>query len=751
MSFKLKWFSLALIVLMGLNGPVAVSAQNNPGKSPQEKLWDDFIHYCTIVNIQMATGSGQALLDENLDAETLMGIVENSDTADKAPNSRFAKWYVILQRTRNLSVESADLKEPAAELREVADKIDRMIIDAQYALARDPKRIRAAIEELAGPAEQQIAAMDRLKIAGQFAAPELVKMLRDDSRQAEKLRPWVLDAMEAIGHSVVVPMGEALPYLPPITQQEIATVMGKIRYPVALPYLMMVYNSDKTDGPTKAILKESIDRIASQVAWPTDVTPEYVFQLLAEDYYAKRQSLLLLPEEEWNPLWVADKTGELRFQRIPTPVFYDVMAMRMSWYALSLKADYHQAQSLWIVSNFRRQIALTEAGMSNSDDPSYGNRQSPQFYARLSGSERLQPGLTRALVDRDSALAREVIKALASIAGDSILLNMKTPSNQPLLAALNYPERRVRFEAALAIANARPVTPFFGAQRVVPVLIEATRQDKILNALVISPDQKTRNELTATLNELTSTEPYQATYIDGALELLKDIPTADIMLIRSPRVMVMDAYEKARRDFKLQSTPIVVIATNKDDFHHLQRAFRRHKGVIVVENVVDREQVATSVTNAVKTFRGEELGEEEATEYALQALDALRLIGVGSTKVFTIRDAQSGLVDAMSDEREAVAIKASQVLALVNTQEAQRAIADIALDDTKSEAMRSAAFDSLAKSAARWGAKLSDFQKDQINKLVGELSDDLADAAARAHGALNMPSAKGANLIVNTP
>src|SRR5690606_12794146 len=109
-------------------------------------------------------------------------------------------------------------------------------------------------------------------------------------------------------------------------------------------------------------------------------------------------------------------------------------------------------------------------------DPSYGqNMRQPSFYAMIAGPLRLQDVLSKALADRDPALAVDAIDALARTAGTNALIN-RGAGVQPLLRALQFPDRRVRYHAALALGQALPENDYEGSQRVVPVLAEAIRQ-----------------------------------------------------------------------------------------------------------------------------------------------------------------------------------------------------------------------------------------------------------------------------------
>src|SRR5206468_2223880 len=77
----------------------------------------------------------------------------------------------------------------------------------------------------------------------------------------------------------------------------------------------------------------------------------------------------------------------------------------------------------------------------------------------------------RAIHDRDSAVALKIIKSLYEIAGQSNVFDQN--GGGPLINALGYPDRLVRFEAAFTVAQSLPQKNFQGQERVVPLLAEA--------------------------------------------------------------------------------------------------------------------------------------------------------------------------------------------------------------------------------------------------------------------------------------
>ena len=91
-----------------------------------------------------------------------------------------------------------------------------------------------------------------------------------------------------------------------------------------------------------------------------------------------------------------------------------------------------------------------------------------------------------------------------------------------------------------------------------------------------------------------------------------------------------------------------------------------------------------------------------------------------------------------------------QILAYLPSPDAQRAIADAALNKDNSVDIRISSFESLAVSAKVNANQLLDTQIDQIYQLVEsrETSQDLRSSAAAAFGALNLPSRRVKDLIL---
>lgn len=143
--------------------------------------------------------------------------------------------------------------------------------------------------------------------------------------------------------------------------------------------------------------------------------------------------------------------------------------------------------------------------------------------------------------------------------------------------------------------------------------------------------------------------------------------------------------------------------------------------------------------------------EQIADSYALHAAEVMLKLAQTRNPVINLSAAQDTLVSAVNDERPEIQILAGQILAHLDSPGAQRAIAGMALDNNNADDVRISAFDSLATSAKLNANMLTDSMIDSIYALISsdDTAPELRSAAAAAYGALNLPSQKVKDLILD--
>ena len=141
--------------------------------------------------------------------------------------------------------------------------------------------------------------------------------------------------------------------------------------------------------------------------------------------------------------------------------------------------------ALWLASNIRRTIDLPAGA---TDPTRLPDEPPPHYYNVAEGAKYLNLVLSRSLKDnsaQSSAVALAAVKSLQNIVGQSNLFS--GAHGMPLVEAMRYPDRQVRFEAAFALAAALPQQHFQGDARVVPLLAEAVSQSGTPGVLIVAP------------------------------------------------------------------------------------------------------------------------------------------------------------------------------------------------------------------------------------------------------------------------
>src|SRR5439155_6552819 len=195
-----------------------------------------------------------------------------------------------------------------------------------------------------------------------------------------------------------------------------------------------------------------------------------------------------------SPVWFWDERSGLGMRPVSSPIFNEVMAMQAAEAALAIGGGQADAASLWLAANNKREAELPA---ENGVDAVNANRPPAHFYNVAMGVQRLNNVLARALKDQNSAVALKAIRSLQGVTGNSNMLQGQ--GNIPLVDAMRFPDRTVRYEAAMGIASSLPQQPFNGQEMVVPLLAEAVAQSGRPNVLLVVASEADRSRLAGEL------------------------------------------------------------------------------------------------------------------------------------------------------------------------------------------------------------------------------------------------------------
>lgn len=703
--------NLTLPGVWGLSGLSSAAAQD------ADQLWADFAHYIRIASPQLAGEAAAELV--TVDQGALLDAVEASDYNQPAN---------IFQRAAGMEA-----------IADVAAEVQGRLQAARLDRSREADRIAEDITKLNQGQRAFENATQRLAAAGQFAAPQMLAALIDKERT--DLHPALSRSMVQIGRPLVAPLSIALPKLGPVAQSQVARVLADIGYPQAMPALKQIVENSSSDPNARQTAQDALNTIARNSRTPADASAADLYLALGDGAYrtaTTNPAAVDTYDEQTDTgvVWRYDPkltvTGEpgLVFIAVPGEIIGDVAAMQAAETALSLNADLDAALSLFITANLRRENRLPEG----ENDRSYSSdRQEPSFYAMVAGPQRLHDVLATALDAQDSALALDAIAALSATASLDAL--------QPLVRGLGYPDRRVRFRSAEALAYAMPAESFDNDFRVVPVLADAVRQNENFVALVIGEDQDQRNELLSAMSAQ-GFQTLDATSVQAAAGLVANSPGVDLIVVQGGINEIERALNDSKNNYKLATAPIVALAMAEDQAR-LASEFDRDARVSVI--TAGQETLAAAVQQLSADYSGAKLSAQESQDFALSALGLLGQIAVADT-AYNITDALPSLIAAVEDSRPDVAVAAGIVLSKIDDPMAQAALAAAGISEAGD--VQIAQLVSLAESANAHGNLINSQMSDDILMLVKTTKADTANAAAQAHGALALPTRNAVDLIL---
>jgi hypothetical protein len=559
-----------------------------------ESDWGDFLHYTAIGRLDLAKGYGESLLASNPDPLKLLELSE--------ANPQGYALILKLSCSKN-------------ELADTAQKIMAVIEQGRFIRRSDPKIINEEIKRLSGTARGRITAVERLKNSGEYAAMYMVDALQDSSRKDEM--PNIIWALPQLGKDAVRPLIASLGTKDVGLRTEIVRALGQMGYPEALGYMKYIMQTEASSPAAEAAQKaiEKIDAAA------LNVSAGELFYRLGESYYDHAESLAPPTDANFANIWFWDaNSSSLKPQKVSKDYFYELMTMRVC--EMSLKADKNMGKAigLWIGSFFK-------AESTGLPMPEYfgANHADAMTYATTAGPEYINQALERALKHKETYVALHTVEALGMSAGPKTV-TYRLASSQPLMSALSYGDRSVRYSASIAIGSAAPNERFGERDLVVQLLGEALRGDA--------------NDLGAELSDM----------------------------------------------------------------------------------------------------------------YAKRSAAVMLKLAQSRNKVFNLGLAMPELIKVANDtKRPELQVTAGQILAYLNSPDAQRATAAIGLDSAEAMPIRLAAMASLAESAKLNGSLLDDTTIGAMYSIISSTQSpaELRSAVAAAYGSLNLPSCKVNDLILS--
>lgn len=702
---------LAAAVLALASAAPAPAQDESPGQ-----LLEDFVHYSNIAKPDLAAAYGQRLLDSGITCAELAGLLDEGEFSLDRFDNAIRRMMLI------------------PEMETLVAEINRCVEQGRLDLARDSERIEQAIVMLQGTQREKLLAQGRLKAAGEYAVPSLLRKITDE--RDEKLKQSCKDMIIAIGRQAVTPLCEALMYVDPQSQRVVCEMLGDIRYPHSAPYLRELSVDETANVP----VREAAER-AFRVVGGAQADPSILYGNLGYLYYDHLGSLIAYPYEETNNIWNYDWAVGLVAQPVPTVVYGELMAMRVARKALEFDRANRPALSLFVAANLKRENNLPQG----ESDPIEGEaKYSPSFYATVFGTQVCLDVLALAIDTTDTPLVRDAIAALSQTTGGANLFSAGD-GRQPLLEALSYPDRRVQYEASLTLAGALPDRTFTGADLVVPLLASAVRTSNQSFGLVIADEEENRRQAVVALEKLgyiVAGADESVMRLQGTIAEAIGVDVVVVWMSRSDSAK--QAVSNLRNIAKTVAAPVAILAPGVD-VPDLRREYHGDRRVRVSRPGLSDEAFALLVDELLQQAAGGRMTDAEAEAYAIEALQALEDIAISNSPAYSIAEAESALLDALESRSGGTRLLVADILGMIDSQRAQQKLFDMALAAEAQE--RIDLLDRVAASVKRFGSYAERRHVLALLDLVSNSSGATAEAAARLHGALNLPSTDAVGLV----
>ena len=709
--------ALAAVAPAALPAPaVAQDGQQASADREAARLLDDFAHFVYIRNDELAAATGRALLNLDLTPLEFVAVVED----DPRLRERFEETA-----RRALVIDGV---EP------VAARLRGLFEEGQLERARDPEQIARNIRLLTDNPRARMLARERLSFASEYAVPQLLQVLM--ARADQVLESEVQRLLIEMGAKAASPLLAALPEVDRETQRRIAFILGQAQVQRALPYLYELLRDQDLPRDARRVVERAIGNIDGGPR-PSVDAPN-LFLDLAESYYREQASLTQFAGESHQLIWEYDPGFGLFPTPVRTEVYHEAKAMDLAEHAMGLGADQTAATSLWIASNFSREIDSPEG----YENPAYpADRRTATYYAVAAGPSMTASVLERGLSDRDTPLIRRAISAMRRTAGAG-----GDWSRSPLAQALSYPDRRVQYEAALAIAEARPSSRFSEADRVVPTLAAAIREADERYALVIASDINEQQELADRLRNQGYTLLAPAANLDAAQADIADAPGVDLIVSSLTANATEQLISDVRARTKLRVAPVLALVAGPTATDLADR-YAAEELVRIVRAGAGSEAFGEAASQLVQQAAGDPMTEADAQAYAAEALAALRDLAIAGSTALDVSAAARPLV-AVFEEGGPLTMVIADVLAYLDSDEAQRALLEAAFDADGQN--RVVLLRLVGRSVRDHGAMIEQRHLDRLLDLADqdELPEDQAVALAALLGALDLKAAGGADLIL---
>ncbi|HMB04454.1 MAG TPA: HEAT repeat domain-containing protein [Isosphaeraceae bacterium] len=586
------------------------------------------------------------------------------------------------------------------ETRPLARALADRLAEAARRNATRPERIGRFVAALTKTTEEQEYAVDRLREAGPYAVPALIKALNAPALPAEG-RVKIVRNLGRLDRGAVPPLIATLDSPDTRLAADAARALARIGDARAVPQLTCLAAQGDQVSPARAAARRAILSLTGR---PFDAQPRSPVRVLTDEARRYHLHRIQFPGDSVI-VWDWDETA-----RAPAPRQVSkgeaeaIFGLKYAREALRLDPADVPAQVALLGLAIEKAVERVGFPAYPADDPA-----NTFASALAAGPDVLGQVVRTAIADGKDDLAAAAVMALGRVTDREALATDRRVN--PLVEALTAPSRRVQFAAARAIVALDPRKPFPGSSQVVPVLARFVTNQPAPRAVVIDGNANRGGQLAGFLKAL-GYDPMLAPTGDDGFRMAAESADVELIVIDCHLIQgdwrLVDTVSNLRADARTAGIPLYVVGPLNTRYKLIDLP-RRDPGVKFLVTPTGPQILEQQLGG-----RPSGLSDAERAGAAHEAAMLLALIAARPGNPFEpdLVRAEPALAIALGGPT--TGLPASSALGDVPDLGAQRGLADVVLDPSRPAPLRRNASDQLARSIQRFGPLVTSDQEAQL-------------------------------------
>jgi HEAT repeat protein len=472
---------------------------------------------------------------------------------------------------------------------------------------------------------------------GQYVIPYCVRYLAD--RQDDDYRVEVIAMLCRMRRDATLPVICILDSSDSFLRQNSCGILANLADLRALGALKDRYEDPNEDEHVREAAKEALENLlvtfnemrraegGAELKSINELGPaKSLYWGLALKYYYDDIAFVTNSYEDWLYwYWYEDEQDidkKLKFHKVMRIEYNERLAEENCFRALNLDKDYADGWSLLLRVYYQElnevqsalEMALElRAKGEVSEDTANAFAKAREINEKChticyaGGEVLLLKALAEALAERNSLVAVSCIEALRDMKVGAerlpLLISPQPVSSErtstlppppppdptkavgyPLVNALDFPDKRVRYAAAEALVFINPTEQFFGAEKVIPTLQDAVTESAVRVVLIIASDQIVANRIASRVASIGCMPVVEKKGRDG-LNRARMFPPQDAIVVSTelPDMKAFEIIDALRDDMRTKEVPIIVM-TPEPRLREVQRLYADRADSIITEN-----------------------------------------------------------------------------------------------------------------------------------------------------------------------